>query len=259
MLEVKEVLCGYGKKIVVKDVSFSINPGEILCLLGPNGSGKSTLFKAILGFLPLEKGEILIGKKNIKQMTRRQLAKSIGYIPQAHNPSFPFKALDVVLMGRTAHLGIFESPGKKDIKIAKRVFEMLDISHLQNKVYTKMSGGERQLVLIARALVVQPKVLIMDEPTNNLDFGNQIMVLNHIQKLADQGISIIMSSHFPEHAFLYSQKVLLLKKGHVYDFGLPKDTVTEKSLKDLYGVKVDVMSITTPKGKNIKICLPLAC
>lgn len=259
MLKVKNISCGYGEKTVIKNISFNLNPGEVLCLLGPNGSGKSTLFKAILGFLPLKRGEVLIGEKKVKNMARKDIAKVIAYVPQSHIPSFSYKALDMVLMGRTAHLGLFESPSEKDVYIAKKVFEMLDITHLQSKIYTKMSGGERQLILIARALAVRPEVLIMDEPTNNLDFGNQIMVLNHIRKLADKGISIIMSSHFPEHAFLYSKKVLLLKKGQIYDFGLPENTVTEKSLEDLYGVKVNVMDTITPEGENIKVCVPLAC
>lgn len=259
MLEVNNVFCGYGEKTVIKNISFKLNSSEILCVLGPNGSGKSTLFKAIMGLLPLEKGEVLIDNNKIENMTRKDIAKAIGYVPQAHIPYFSYRALDMVLMGRTAHLGIFNSPSKKDVHIAEKVFDLLGITHLQNKVFTEMSGGERQLILIARALAVQPKILIMDEPTNNLDFGNQIMVLNHIKKLADNGIGIIMSSHFPEHAFLYSKKVLLLKKGQIYNFGLPDDIVTEKSLEEIYGVKVDVMDTTTPKGKRVKVCVPWAC
>jgi ABC-type cobalamin/Fe3+-siderophores transport system ATPase subunit len=259
VLKVKDIECGYDKKMVIKGVSFEVGSGEVLCLLGPNGSGKSTLFKAILGFLPLKKGEILLGEKDLEQMSRADIAKSIGYVPQAHIPPFPFEAIDVVLMGRTAHLGAFESPKEKDVKMAKRAFEVLGASHLENKIYTEMSGGERQLVLIARALVSQPKILIMDEPTNNLDFGNQIMVLNHIKNLANQGMSIIMSSHYPEHAFLYSQKVLLLESGRVYSSGTPEKTVTEKSLRDLYGVAVNIMSTTNKKGEAIKVCVPMAC
>ena len=259
MLKVENLVCGYGNKTVIQDISLRIEPGQVMCVLGPNGSGKSTLFKSILGFLPLKEGQILINGKSIGEYTRKDIAKTIGYVPQGHIPTFPFEALDVVLMGRTAHVGLFQSPNKRDIEIAEEAFEILGISYLKNKIYTQMSGGERQLVLIARALVTQPKMLIMDEPTSNLDFGNQIMILNHIQKLANRGMSIIMSSHFPEHAFLYSQKVLLLEKGQVYSYGTPEDTVTEQSLEDLYGVKVDIMSTTTTRGKNIRVCVPLAC
>jgi len=259
VLKVENLVCGYGSQRVIKEISFYIEQGQVMCILGPNGSGKSTLFKSILGFIDIEKGQILVNGRDIRQLSRKEMAENIGYVPQGHIPLFPFEALDVVLMGRTAHLGLFQSPGKKEIKIAEEAFEILGIPHLRNKIYTKMSGGEKQLVLFARSLVTQPKILILDEPTSNLDFGNQIMVLKHIQKLADLGMSIIMSSHFPEHAFLYSQKVLLLEKGRIYGSGTPEDAVTEQSLEDLYGVKVDLMSATTRRGKNIKVCVPLAC
>lgn len=256
MLKVENLSCGYTNKMVIKDLSFNVEPGQVMCLLGPNGSGKTTLFKSILGFLPSEKGRILVDGKDIKHLSRKEVARAVGYVPQSHVSPFPFEALDVVLMGRTAHLGSFQSPNKEDVKIAEEAFEILDISYLKDKIYTQMSGGERQLILIARALVSRPKILIMDEPTSSLDFGNQVMVLKHIQKLSKLGMSIIMSSHFPEHAFLYSQKALLLEKGRVYSLGIPEDVVTEKSLQDLYGVEVDIMSTTTRGGNNIKVCVP---
>lgn len=258
-LEVQNVVAGYGNRIVLHSVSFEVGAGEILCLLGPNGSGKSTLFKAVLGLLSLKKGQVLVNRHNIGIWPRAKIAKIIGYIPQAHIPPFPFKALDIVLMGRTAHLGAFVSPSKQDVVIARKAMATLNIGHFEDKIYTEMSGGERQLVLIARALAQEPRFLIMDEPTNNLDFGNQVLVLSHIQKLAKMGLGIIMASHFPEHAFLYASKTLLLKKGQVYAAGTPDEIVTEGNLRYLYGVGVRIVSAAYREGdERIKICIPEA-
>ncbi len=259
MLKLERVACGYRGKPVLEEVSFAVQSGEVLCLLGPNGSGKSTLFKSILGLLPLQKGAISIDKEDISMWSQRRLARTISYIPQAHIPPFPFKVLDVVLMGRTAHLNSFASPSEKDVIIARRAIATLNISHLEDKSYTEISGGERQLVLIARALTQEPRILIMDEPTNNLDFGNQVLVLSHIQRLARMGLAIIMSSHFPEHAFHYATQVVLLKNGRVYSTGLPEKTVTEKSLYDLYGVQVTITHTTAHNGDRVKVCVPAAC
>lgn len=255
--EVKNVACGYGNCTVLENISFSMESGEILCILGPNGAGKSTLFKSILCLLPLQKGIITCDNKNLNAMSRAEIAKIIGYVPQAHNPTFPFKAMDIVTMGRTAHLGICASPSEEDEAIAENAFDILGISYLKDKTFTKMSGGEKQLVLIARALAQQPKMLIMDEPTNNLDFGNQVLVLSHIRKLAKQGLALIISTHFPEHAFMYSNKALLLKEGGLYSIGSPEKTITKESLEALYNVKVDMFSAKTSSGKEMRFCAPV--
>ncbi|GBF35177.1 ABC-type cobalamin/Fe3+-siderophores transport systems ATPase components [Desulfocucumis palustris] len=256
-LELKNVTCGYGSKPVVHQVSLPVDSGEVLYLLGPNGSGKTTLFKTMLGLLRLQGGEILCGGENIGNWPRSRIARFMGYIPQAHNPPFPYKVLDIVLMGRTAHLGAFASPSENDQKIALEAIEALNISHLQNKIYTEISGGERQLVLIARALAQQPQVLIMDEPTSNLDFGNQLLVLRHVQKLAQMGLAVVMSSHFPEHALLSATKVLLLHKGKVFGAGRPEEMITEQSLKTLFGVDVKIITTTIRKGGETRVIVPL--
>lgn len=257
-LELKNVTCGYGKKSVVHQVSLPVDAGEVLYLLGPNGSGKTTLFKTILGLLRLQGGEILVSGENIGNWPRSQIARVMGYIPQAHNPPFPFKVLDVVLMGRTAHLGPFASPAEKDVKIALEVIDTLNIAHLQDKIYTEISGGERQLVLIARALVQQPRILIMDEPTSNLDFGNQMIVLKQVRQLAGLGLAVIMSSHFPGHALLNASKVLLLHKGKAFAMGKPEETVTAASLKILFGVDVKIISTSIQNDRETKVIVPLA-
>ncbi|AKN29744.1 iron ABC transporter ATP-binding protein [Clostridium carboxidivorans P7] len=256
-LEIKNVVCGYGKKDVVNNISMNVSSGEILCLLGPNGVGKTTFFKTILGFLKLKGGEILVDGKNIHSCSRKQLAKIIGYVPQSHTPPFPFKVFDVVLMGRTAHLSMFSSPSKEDRKIVERALEDLKIDYLRDKIYTEISGGERQMVLIARALAQDPKILIMDEPTSNLDFGNQIRVLEQINKLSERGLAIIMTSHYPNHAFLCSTKVAFMQKSNVFTVGTVDEVVTEDNLKEAYGINVKIINTVNSNGNKIKACIPM--
>ncbi|KNY25177.1 ABC transporter ATP-binding protein [Pseudobacteroides cellulosolvens] len=256
MLEVRDVSCGYGKKMVVEKITLNVVKGEILCLLGPNGVGKTTFFKSILGFLKLMGGEILLDGENISQIPKSRFAKVVGYVPQAHTPPFPFSVLDVVLMGRTAHLGLFALPSQKDVKIAENALEMLGVSYLKDRVYTEISGGERQMVLIARALTQEPKVLIMDEPTSNLDFGNQIRVLERIKRLSEKGLAVIMTSHFPNHVFLCSSKVALMQH-RSFLVGNADEIVTEKNLKSAYGIDVKITSAMDQKGNIIKACIPL--
>jgi len=242
---------------VVEDISLKLGSGEILCLLGPNGVGKTTLFKSILGFLKLRGGEILLDGENVQAWPRKRLAKALGYVPQAHTPPFPFKVLDVVVMGRAAHLSITGSPAKEDLAIAEEALEILNVPFLKDRIYTEISGGERQLVLIARALAQQPEILVMDEPTSSLDFGNQIRVLEQIKRLAQRGIGVIMTSHFPDHAFLCSTKVALMQKNNVFTVGSVDEVVTEKNLKLAYGVDVKITHTINNRGERIRSCIPL--
>jgi iron complex transport system ATP-binding protein len=251
-LEISRVSCGYGARTVLSNISFSIRDGEILCLLGPNGVGKTTLFKTILGFLRLQGGAILLDGENICRWPRERLARAIGYVPQVHTPPFPFRVLDVVTMGRTAHMGAFAAPSKKDIMVAERAIETLNIGYLRDRIYTEISGGERQMVLIARALTQEPKLLVMDEPTSNLDFGNQIRVLEQIKELAGMGMGVIMTSHFPDHAFLCSTKIVLLRKDKGLITGAADAVVTEENMKAAYGVRVKIIN-----SGNVKACIPI--
>lgn len=257
-LEIKNATCGYDSKAVLRQVSLGVETSEILCLLGPNGAGKTTFLKTILGLLKLQAGEICLDGKNIGTWPRRKLAQVMGYIPQAHTPPFPFKVLDVVLMGRTAHIGPFSSPSEKDVEIARETLTALNIAYLADRPYTEISGGERQMVLIARALAQQPQILIMDEPTSNLDFGNQVKMLNQIKKLADKGLAIIMTSHFPDHAFICASKVALINQGAV-EVGPPEQMITEANLSSLYHVNTRIVTV-----KNLgahenwrRICVPI--
>lgn len=257
-LEIKNVSCGYDKKVIIDKISFEMGTGDILCILGPNGVGKTTLFKTILGFLDIIDGQVLLDGEDISTWGRKDFAKAIGYVPQSHTPPFPYKVLDVVVMGRTAHLSAFSSPSKIDYDIAEKILESLGIAYLKDLIYTEISGGERQLILIARALVQEPKILIMDEPTSNLDYGNQVRVLKHIKKLARRDIGIIMTSHFPDHAFMASTKILAINRESKYTIGTPEEVVTSELLEDIYKIRVQIETVKdSNSGEDIKVCVPI--
>lgn len=255
-LEIKNVVCGYGSNIIIRDTSMSIEKGDVLCLLGPNGVGKTTLFKSILGFLKLFDGEILLGGKNIVDWPRKLFAREVAYVPQVSNTPFPFKVIDVVLMGRNPYLGIFSSPGKRDQEIAEEAMSNLGVTGLKDKLYSEISGGEKQLVLIARALAQKPGFLVLDEPTANLDFGNQIKVLKEIRKLADQSLGIVMTTHYPDHVFICGTEVAMIKDGILHSIGSPEFMVTKETLKEIYGVNVSVENIELTNGYQTRICVP---
>ena len=198
-------------------------------------------------------GEILINGENIETLSFSQISKHIGYIPQSHVPSFPFTVFDVVLMGRAPYLNLTQSPRAEDEKIAIKSLKTLGIYDLKDKEYTNLSGGERQLVFLARVLTQQPDILILDEPTSHLDFGNQIKLLEIIDRLAEAGLSVIMSSHFPNHAFLSSTKVAIMKNKKFIDFGAPGDVVTEDNLKEAYSIDVKLIEL----DENRKVCVPM--
>ncbi len=257
-LEINNLSCGYGKKTILEDISFEIGTGDILCILGPNGVGKTTLFKTILGFLKLQDGSILLDRQDISKWSRKEFARAIAYVPQTHTPPFPYKAIEVIVMGRTSHLAMFSSPTSKDYKIAEKIMESLGISYLKDRIYTEISGGERQLVLIARALTQEPKILIMDEPTSNLDYGNQVRVLKRIKELSKRNIGIIMTSHFPDHAFMASTKVLAINRGSEYKIGTPKEVVTSELLEKIYNIRVQIDTVIDQRNSDkLKICVPI--
>jgi iron complex transport system ATP-binding protein len=258
MLEVKSVSCGYEKKVILKNISFTLAPGELLCLLGPNGVGKTTLFKTILGSLKLMAGEILLDGQDITTLDTRHFARKVGYVPQAHTPPFPFRVIDVVTMGRTAHFCMFSLPSEHDTEVADEVLETMNISHLREKAYTEISGGERQLVLIARALAQQPEILVMDEPTANLDFGNQIKVLEYIREISrTRGISVLLTMHSPNHALAYATKVAVLERNGDFIVGCPEKVISEKYIRDTYQVNAELLGIKTKRGEIVTICVPL--
>ncbi|MEN6462827.1 MAG: ABC transporter ATP-binding protein [Syntrophomonas sp.] len=247
-LRAEKLSCGYGKKVVLSEICFEVLAGEFFCILGPNGVGKSTLFKTILGFLPRKGGKFLVDDRDILDFKREQLARVIAYVPQAHIPPFPFSVQDVVLMGRTACFENSRSPKQVDRDRVEEILESMGIAPLKSRVYTEISGGERQMVLIARALAQEPKFLVMDEPASNLDYGNQMRVLEQIMKLKSSGIGIIMASHYPDHAFLCSSNVILIEGNGEIRSGYCDDILTEETLSGAYGIPVRILEEADEDG-----------
>ena len=257
VLQLQDATCGYGNRAVLSDISLTLNSGEIVCLLGPNGAGKTTMFRSILGFLRLIKGEVTLDGIPRSQISSRKFSMRVGYVPQSHEPPFAFSVLDIVVMGRTAHMKALSGPDKSDYLIANSALEQLGIGYLRDRPYTEISGGERQMVLIARALTQQPELLVMDEPTANLDYGNQVRVLGCIKSLAESGLGVLMTTHSPDHAFLCCTRVILITKDKQVLSGTVDEIITEENLKAAYGVDVRITQTLDNKGKPIKTCVPL--
>jgi iron complex transport system ATP-binding protein len=254
ILEINNASFSYnGNGNVFEDIDMSIENSDVLCILGPNGTGKSTLIKCMNGLLKLNSGNIFLNDEDIYGMDKADLAKVMGYIPQSHHSTFSFSVFDVVLMGRAPHLSLTSVPGEKDFKIADKAIESLGISYLKDKTYTEISGGERQLVLLARVLTQEPQILLLDEPTSHLDFGNQIRTLKVINRLSDQGLSVVMTSHYPDHAFLSSNKVAIMNNGSIMAMGEPESVVTEENMQRAYGIDVKVMDV----DESRKACIPM--
>jgi len=255
-LEARGLTIGYGRTVVGSNIDLAISPGEIFCLLGPNGCGKTTLFRSLLGLIPTLGGEVLLGDQPIASLSRAEMARRISYVPQAHAPPFPYEAIEIVMMGRTARLGRFAQPGPADREAAHEEMRRLGIAELATRDYTRLSGGQRQLVLIARALAQRAPLIVMDEPTASLDFGNQSLVLNEIDKLAHaashNGQGVILSTHNPDHAFALGSEVVLMHDGGIYRRGRPREVLTSESLSTVYDVPVIVER--TPGGRHV--CVP---
>ncbi len=252
-VEVKNLNFSYGDRQVLFDINFSVQKGEFLSILGPNGVGKSTLFRCVLGLLSGYTGQVLIDGKDSRSFSVRDAAKHVAYIPQSSNPTFNFSVFDIVLMGRTSGLSTFRSPKKEDQERCYWALDKIGISHLANRCFHRLSGGERQLVMIARALVQDAPTLMLDEPTANLDFGNQLLVLQQARALAQEGYTIIQTTHHPEQSYMFSDRILALQGGRILTQGTPSQVMTEDTIKSLYGVDVEVLSLYEDRSR---VCIP---
>ena len=256
-LAAKNLGFGYRDRRIGTGVTLELAPGEVLCLLGPNGSGKTTLFKTLLGLLPPQDGTVLIDGYDARTLPRDAIAREISYVPQAHGAFFSYTVRELVLMGRTAHMSLFAAPSVRDHAAAMAAIERMGIAHLANTIYTQVSGGERQLALIARALAQEARVVIMDEPTANLDYGNQVRVLERIRALAGEGIGVLLSTHDPDHAFLCADRVAMLHQGRLMACGTVSEVMTAEKLQQIYGVAVTVTAVSMGDGSTRSVCLPL--
>ena len=252
-ITVKDLSFSYGSHEVLRNISFSAQYGEFLSVLGPNGVGKSTLFRCMLGLLTPSRGDTVIDGTAVSTLSPPRLARAIAYIPQSHNPVFHYSVYDTVLMGTTAQTGLFSSPGREQAAVTEQALERLSISHLKGRPYGELSGGERQLVLIARAIAQQAKILVMDEPSSSLDFGNRLRLMNTVRGLTADGYCIIQSTHDPDQAFLYSDRILALHEGRVLAHGIPREVITPQTVSTLYGVEVDVRPMLQDR---VRVCLP---
>lgn len=252
LIDMQHLSFSYRRQVVLKDIELSVSEGSVLALLGPNGSGKTTLLKLMTGLLKPVCGKIRLNDRDIHAMPQRELARNLAYVPQVHHETFAYRVSDVVLMGRMPHKSFFSRYGKADRLIADEALEKLGIAHLADRPYTEISGGERQLALIARAMAQGARVFIMDEPTNGLDYGNQVRLLERLKALSGEGYTFVFSTHHPDHALTVADRVVMMRKGVITHDGVVGDTVTQASLLDLYNVDVRMY----PVEEGVCVCVP---
>ncbi len=263
LMEIIDAEFAYGKNIIFKEVNLEIKRGELFCLLGPNGCGKTTLLDCMLGVRSLLRGSILFEGRNTSDFKPGELARHIAYVPQNHNQTFPYTVLDIVKMGRTAYTGRFAAPTSQDTSIARQCLELVGLLPLANRPYTQLSGGESQLVMIARALAQKTPVIIMDEPTSHLDFKHEMVVMETIVDLVRKmGVTVIMATHFPNHAFYFdnngiSTRVGMMHNQSFFTIGTPEQVITEENMESLYRVNAKMISYYTDQRSVMKQLIPI--
>lgn len=264
LLEVQELSFKYSGNLIFENVSLDIQPGEVFCLLGPNGGGKTTLLDCILGWLKPCAGRIMLNGDDLAAMGVQQIAHQVAYVPQIHEKTFPYQVKDIVLMGRAAYLGPFAAPSEEDINFAALALDTVGMSSFEDRPYTQLSGGEGQLVMVARALAQNTRLIIMDEPTAHLDYHHELIILETIVKLVrKKGISVLMATHNPNHAF-YLQKngintrVAMLKNHHIFSLGSAAEVLSECKLGDLYDIVARVVDCVLEDGGKLKQVVPVS-
>jgi len=240
IIKFENVSCGYGNKVVVSNLNLQVKSGEATCILGPNGIGKTTIFKSLMCQLELLDGKILIDDTPVDKIEWRDRAKLLSYVPQAKNYSYQFTVEDIVLMGRAPYIQTFKTPSQEDRKIVDEVLEKLDIKKYSKRFYSELSGGEQQIILLARAMAQKAKFILLDEPASNLDYKNQKKLLDIISVLISEGYGVLMVSHNPEHAFKCCNKTLMIDKNKNYIYGATKEVVNSENLTNTYGVDLTV-------------------
>jgi iron complex transport system ATP-binding protein len=243
-LVLRDVRFGYTEATAVLDsLSLRIAPAKITAILGPNGAGKTTLLNTILGYLKPQTGDVLLDGESINKYSKRQLSQLIGLVPQAEHFPFNFTAFEYILLGRTPYMGIFNMPREGDYQAAEAILDLLKIRHLKDRMVEELSGGEQQLVLLARALAQEPKILLLDEPTTHLDLGNTVTILNALKALAQENVTVVFTTHDPQAAVYCADQLVLMKKGSVLSAGSLEEIMTSGSLTQLYGVGIRVEKV----------------
>jgi iron complex transport system ATP-binding protein len=249
LLAAEALAIGYGNAVVARGIDLALAEGSITCLLGPNGVGKTTLFKTLLGLIAPLAGSVRVGAEALAGLSRGAIARRIAYVPQAYQGGFAYTVLDLVVMGRTAYLGAIGRPARADIEIAMQALEMLGIAGLAERDATRISGGQRQLALVARALAQRARIVVMDEPTASLDLGNRLLILATIRRLAEEGLAVLLSTHEPEQAFAVADQVAVLGRCSRFETGVPAGILTSETLSELYGTRLAVER--TPSGRYV--------
>jgi iron complex transport system ATP-binding protein len=254
----------YREADIFSNISFAVGAGEVFCLLGPNGCGKTTLLDCILGLHQPYRGQIMLNGINVRNLPREQVARQVSYVPQNHEKAFPYTVMDVVLMGRAAYIGLFDSPSEEDVQIAKQALAMVGILGLKDRCYTELSGGEVQLVMIARALTQKTPLIVMDEPTAHLDYKHELTIMEIVVKLVrETGLSVLMATHFPNHSFYFENsgintRVALMKDAKFLAMGRPSQVFTEENLQRLYSVNTKIMSCQLDEHTKLRQVIPVS-
>ncbi|MEG1427588.1 MAG: ABC transporter ATP-binding protein, partial [Oscillospiraceae bacterium] len=232
-----------GERTLFHDVSFQTEPGDIIAILGPNGAGKTTLLRCLMGFLHLTQGESFLNGQEIRMIPQRELWRHLAYVPQAKNTVSAYTAEEMILLGRSSRFGVFSHPRESDLIKAQELMEKLGIEKLSSKKCSELSGGELQMILMARALAGEPQILILDEPESNLDFKNQLLILETMSHFAAEGMSCIFNTHYPAHALQRANKALLLDGDGACIFGDARNVITEKNIEWAFGVEAVIREI----------------
>lgn len=248
-IEVKNLSLSYGRRQVLHDIAFSVERGTLLSVLGHNGAGKSSLFRCVLGLEKGYKGQVLIDGADTRGFSAKEMAKHIAYISQSSSPAFNYSAFDIVLMGTASSLSSWNNPKREDSERAWSSLDKLGICHLASRCYHRLSGGEQQLVLIARALAQNAGILMLDEPAASLDFGNQLMLMRYARELADEGYTVIQTTHNPDQSYMFSDRIICIEGGRILKDGRPEDILDTMTVRELYGEDVRVMSLFNDRAR----------
>lgn len=257
-LALRDVSVGYDKnEPIQKFINFSVESGEVCCVLGPNGCGKTTLVKTVLGLLPPLAGSITCDGDDVTKWSAPRLSDAMAYVAQKHEQPFPFQVKDVVMLGRINKVRTLGGqPSAEDYNVVENALNDMGIYHLRDMPYMDISGGELQMVMFARALAQEPQMLILDEPTAALDYGNAVRVIEKVRELAALGYAVVMITHNPDHAFMTGANVALFTKAQPMKFGSAFDIITRENIKDAYGINVKLVEFTHDNQEVMRMCAP---